>query len=494
MQNVTRSLKVGALLIAASVGSVALYRTLFQPQGSAGNYHVYAIFNDATGLVPRSRVLTAGIAIGEIERISLENGRARVDLRIQTTAPIFRNGTVARRAVSVLGEFLLVVAPGTPDVGRVPDGGRINTVFEGSSTDEIVNNVAQITRDLQRVTERVSRAVGNEDAERDLREILRNVTELTRSVNATVQQNSTVVSHTLQNLDSLTTRGQPDVLATLSNLRESTDRLTQILGRNQPSGDNTVTQMQETLRNVADASRSLRESLDHVNNVAGSIDRGEGNLGRLARDESLIDEVQGTAEALNDVVQPISRLQTMVGLRSEYSFISNTLRSYVELRLQPREDKYFLIEVIDDPRGLTTVSSNITDTTDPTLTPHVRTVSRLTTDSFRFSAMIARRVGPITFRYGIKESSGGFGADLHLLDDRIEVRTDLFGFGENSYPRFRAAAAFNVLQRAWLIAGIDDVFNGDRFDYFLGAQLRFLDDDLKAILPFSGGAFTSAPR
>ena len=53
--------------------------------------------------------------------------------------------------------------------------------------------------------------------------------------------------------------------------------------------------MQETLRNVADASRSLRESLDHVNNVAGSIDRGEGNLGRLARDESLIDEVSPDA-------------------------------------------------------------------------------------------------------------------------------------------------------------------------------------------------------
>ena len=67
------------------------------------------------------------------------------------------------------------------------------------------------------------------------------------------------------------------------------------------------------------------------------------------------------------------------------------------------------------------------------------------------------------------------------------MRTDVFAFGENTYPRLRVAAAVNILQRAWLVGGVDDVFNGDRFDYFLGAQLRFNDEDIKSILPFSGG-------
>jgi phospholipid/cholesterol/gamma-HCH transport system substrate-binding protein len=78
MQNLSRSLKVGLLLIAAVVASVTLWRTLFKQQGGGGSITVYALFNDATGLVPRSRVLTAGIAIGEIERIRLEGAKARV--------------------------------------------------------------------------------------------------------------------------------------------------------------------------------------------------------------------------------------------------------------------------------------------------------------------------------------------------------------------------------------------------------------------------------
>lgn len=487
MQNLSRSLKVGLLLIAAVVASVTLWRVLFRQQGGSGSYTVYALFNDATGLVPRSRVLTAGIAVGEIERIRLQGGKARIDIRLNQGVQLYANATVSRRAVSLLGEFLLTLSPGTPDRAQIASGGRITQVFEGSSTDEIMNNAAAITENVRRVTDRLSESLGNQQAAQEMRDILRNVAELTASVNRTVQQNGQVVTHTLANIDRLTTESSPDVRLALTNVREATDRLAQILGRGQPREDNTVTQVQEATRNVASASRELRETLEHVNHTTGAIDRGEGTLGRLVRDEALIDEVQGAAEGVNDLVGGIARLQTIVGLRSEYNFISNTLRSYVELRLQPREDKYYLLEFVDDPRGATRVVSTVTDTTDPRETAHVRTTQRITTDAFRFSIMFARRYGPATFRFGIKESTGGVGLDLHLFNDSLEIRNDLFGFGESANPRLRIAAAFNILQRAWIIAGVDDILNGDRFDYFLGAQLRFNDDDIKSILPFAGG-------
>ncbi|MEZ4393414.1 MAG: MlaD family protein [Polyangiales bacterium] len=487
MRNLSRSLKVGLLLIAAVAASVTLWRVLFRQQGGSGSYTVYALFNDATGLVPRSRVLTAGIAVGEIERIRLQGGKARIDIRLNQGVQLYANATVSRRAVSLLGEFLLTLTPGTPDRARLSSGGRITQVFEGSSTDEIMNNAAAITENVRRVTDRLSESLGNQEAAREMREILRNVAELTASVNRTVQQNGQVVTHTLANIDRLTTESSPDVRLALNNVREATDRLAQILGRGQPREDNTVTQVREATRNVASASRELRETLEHVNHTTGAIDRGEGTLGRLVRDEALIDEVQGAAEGVNDLVGGIARLQTIVGLRSEYNFISNTLRSYVELRLQPREDKYYLLEFVDDPRGATRVVSTVTDTTDPRETAHVRTTQRITTDAFRFSIMFARRYGPATFRFGIKESTGGVGLDLHLFNDSLEIRNDLFGFGESANPRLRIAAAFNILQRAWIIAGVDDILNGDRFDYFLGAQLRFNDDDIKSILPFAGG-------
>jgi phospholipid/cholesterol/gamma-HCH transport system substrate-binding protein len=35
-----------------------------------------------------------------------------------------------------------------------------------------------------------------------------------------------------------------------------------------------------------------------------------------------------------------------------------------------------------------------------------------------------------------------------------------------------------------LLGGVDDILSTSRRDYFVGAQLRFNDEDLKTILPF----------
>ena len=48
-----------------------------------------------------------------------------------------------------------------------------------------------------------------------------------------------------------------------------------------------------------------------------------------------------------------------------------------------------------------------------------------TTNAFRLSFQFAKRMGPFTGRFGIKESTGGLGLDLHLLNNRFELTNDL---------------------------------------------------------------------
>jgi len=179
-------------------------------------------------------------------------------------------------------------------------------------------------------------------------------------------------------------------------------------------------------------------------------------------------------------------------MRSDYNFLANTLKNYVAIRLQPREDKYYEVELINDPRGLTTFKQEDVSTTNPNQPSNYRTVTTTTTDAFRFSLQFARRIGPFVGRFGLKESTGGVGLDVKLLRDRFEIISDVFGFGETVRPRFRLAMGYEFLTRFWLLGGVDHIFLADRRDYFLGLQLRFTDDDLKTILPFAGGAGASA--
>ena len=182
-------------------------------------------------------------------------------------------------------------------------------------------------------------------------------------------------------------------------------------------------------------------------------------------------------------------LQTIVGLRTDYQFLSATVKSYVELRLQPREDKYYSIELVNDPRGSTRIEQIDVDTTNPNDPPHYREIRTTTTNSFRFSLQFAQRLGPLTGRFGIKESTGGIGVDLNLFQERFQLQQDLFGFGERITPRWRVSLGYEFIQRLWLLGGVDDLMSPERRDYFVGLQVRFNDEDLKTILPFapSGG-------
>jgi phospholipid/cholesterol/gamma-HCH transport system substrate-binding protein len=189
-------------------------------------------------------------------------------------------------------------------------------------------------------------------------------------------------------------------------------------------------------------------------------------------------------EGVGDFVGGIGRVQTIVSLRSDYHFLANTIKSYVALRLQPQEDKYYLIELVNDPRGLTTFEQIDVDTTNPNDPPHYREVRTVTKNSFRFSFQFAKRFGPFTGRFGIKESTGGVGLDLHLLNDRFELQQDFFGFGEQIIPRWRVALSYEFIRKLWLLTGVDNIISGDRRDYFFGLELRFNDEDLKSILPF----------
>ena len=191
-------------------------------------------------------------------------------------------------------------------------------------------------------------------------------------------------------------------------------------------------------------------------------------------------------------MQNLTRLQTIVGLRSDYLFLANSIKTYVQLRLQPKEDKYYLLELINDPRGVVSITQSDVRTTNTTMPPAYSTQTTTLSTGFLFSLEFAKRVGPFTGRFGIIESSGGLGVDLHLLQDRFEIQNDLFGFAFSFQPRYRVSIAYEFVNHLWLLGGADRIFDPNYHDYFLGLQLRFTDDDLKTLLPFSGGAAGAA--
>lgn len=483
MAEVTNAAKVGVMTAVLSVALYGGYQFVSRSAGTENGYTVFAYLPDVTGVAPRSRVMISGVQVGVVEDISLDGGKARVDIRMMPSHTLYDDAAIGRKATSLIGENYIVLSPGTKGKEELPDGGQIKNYIQEPSLDVLQGQVSEILTDVKAVTGSLKETVGSKRGEDQLDRILENLAQTTEQLNLLVRENRAGVRNSINNVQSITQRSEPELIAILQNVRELTEEVKKLAKAPDKPGEQPGA-IRQAIERTNRATANLESVLKHADNVAARLDRGEGTIGRLTKDERLINEVEDTVEGIGDFVSGISRIQTVVGLRTDYNFLANTVKSYVSLRLQPAEDKYYLIQLVNDPRGLTDIQQIDVQTTNPNDPPSYREIRTVTTNSFRFTFQFAKRFGPFTGRFGIMESTGGIGLDTHLFDDRFELRQDFFGFGELSTPRWRVSLSYEFIRKLWLLGGVDNILSDDRRDYFVGLQLRFNDEDLKSLLPF----------
>ena len=485
MGRTTTIIKVTFFTAATGLAAFAVYRFIEKRPGAGKSYVVYALFKDAVGIAKHSQVRVAGIPVGSIAGIRLDNGNARIDVQMDKGVPLHADSSVAKVSSSLLGEYYLSIAPGSDGTPVLQDGDRIPYVIEGVTTDSLMKSLAEISVDVQRVSHSLAESVGTNEGQENMRKTLANLAEVTQALNETVRENRETIHDILLRVDAVAANSQPQVERILENVQSASKDVREMMARSEDGQPQKTGDVREILDKINRASSSLENTMSNLDSVTSRLDKGQGTLGRLSKDEKLINEVEGVTETVGDFVGGLGRLQTIVQLRSDYQFLASTVKNYVQLRLQPREDKYYAIEIISDPKGLSRIEQTTVNTNNPNLPSTYFENRYVTTNSFRFSLQFAQRFGPFVGRFGIKESTGGVGLDTLLLDDRFELQQDLFGFGETVLPRWRLSLNYNFISRLWFIAGVDDIFSADRRDYFVGLQLRFNDEDLKTILPFA---------
>lgn len=516
MRSLGPAVKVGVTFVA--VAAISYWAFMMLAKGGCGReqemFTVYAYFNDATLLVEKSRVQIAGLNVGSIvsRELNVRPPRkhlistkrfAKITAALKKDVTLYANAVVYKRSASLLGEFYLEIDPGTYEwvdengkrhVGEtIKNGGEIRTVVEAATATSVVQQVSELVPVLK-------------DLALDVRTFTRGpLMAIGKNVNDGINENREAVRNIVSNIETITTdvralagNSTGEVADIISDVRAITQSL-----RNFTEGEGGTQAVKDGIGKLSRAIDKLDRTLGNVEGITDDLKQGKGNLGRLLKDEALVDDVEEVVHDVGGLVKSVTGLQTVVGLRTEYNFLAGSIKTYVTVELRPRPDKYYLIELIDDPRGRRQAMTTITRTDDPSEPMFSREDKVVLSEAFRFTFQFAKRIRfsfvDTTFRFGIKESTGGFGVDLHLFDDRFQVWSDLYDFQANLFPRLKTMAALQFFKRLYLIGGVDDILNerpldgvGGGRDYFLGLFLRFSDEDLLQLLMFGGGALGSA--
>jgi phospholipid/cholesterol/gamma-HCH transport system substrate-binding protein len=499
------ALTVGALTLVILVASYLLFQYTSERGGGKG-YRVYGLFHNALGVYEKTRVLSAGLRVGQVEErvLDQETGKAKIFLRIDPQIRLYQNAAIGKKSASLLGEYYLDIDPGTPftmkdgkkvEVPLLKDGDPIIMVTEPVEMGEIMDSVSSTLPVLKAILI-------------DLKGLTAGpIKDIANNTNQLIERNSVIVERLLGRMDDIaatvegvTKSEADDVKVALRNVREITEGLKGLVGTTQGQVSGAGEDLRSSLQKLQHSIDSLDKSLNHVEKVTGKIAEGEGTVGHLVNDDTVAKNLDSITDDANTLLRGVTRLQTIVGLRTEYNYLSSSVKTYLQVTLAPKPDKFYLIEIVDDPRGYRT--KQVVQGTDSRYSGNsYSTTTITTTEQLRLTFMFGKRIGPVVGRFGIKESTGGLGLDLFLFDDRLMLSADLFDMRSNQYPRFTSRAMLAVYKHyVYLTVGVDDLFNSVRTqgtaggfrDWFFGAQLQFNDEDLKSLLMVGGASVASS--
>lgn len=145
-------LLVGALGVTAYLLShQRFYLPAWVPLIGTDFYEVEAELPTAQAVVPGQgqTVNVAGVKVGEVGEVNLENGRAVVSMQIKEEyAPIYKDATILLRPKTGLKDMILALDPGTAKAGKLDEGGRVTVAntLPDVNADEVLSALDADTR------------------------------------------------------------------------------------------------------------------------------------------------------------------------------------------------------------------------------------------------------------------------------------------------------------------------------------------------------------
>ena len=392
----------------------------------------------------------------------------------------------------------------------------VPNVIEATTPDQLLHRIEQTLPNVDRVLESVR------DLSEDVRRIVNGpLQSVATRVDGLVQKEAGTVGDIIERAD----RSIKQIEGLATDLRRITSdadpRVASILKKLDAASDDVQDLVKTAKTELTQTGDSLRGKLDKLDGVientrsiTAKIDDDKGTLGKLVNDPAIADNVEQITDDAKGFLGTLFGLKAYVGLRSEYNVFAGLARNYVSIELHTRPDKYYLIELEKGPRG---DYPDVSLTFDPTVDPNHWIRKSVIEDHFRFTFQFAKRFAWLTLRYGIKESTGGLGADVEGRVFGHDLKFSLDGFDAtfDRYPRVKVALAYEVFRNLYVLGGVDELLNRpqnlpiiegnsgvpvqfDSFRYgrdmFLGAMLRFSDEDLSALLTVGGSALSGATK
>jgi phospholipid/cholesterol/gamma-HCH transport system substrate-binding protein len=275
--------------LAFTIGNIKLFQH---------TYSLTATFDDVTGLLPNDNVKVAGVVVGKVGKVSIDNGRAKVRFSVKKSVKVPTDTQAAIRWRNLLGQRYVYLYPGQAstvlnggghiaktrsvvDLGELfnrlgpivqaIDPKQVNTFLDAvvgaldgneAKLRKALDDLATFTQGLAGRDDAIARMIGNLDTvagtinsrDAQIKTVLENLVEISKSFS----ENTAVVDRAVVDLDGLSenlnfllSRNRSELDSLLTNLNTITDAVNEKL----PTVDSALGHLYEGAKRLFTSSR-----------------------------------------------------------------------------------------------------------------------------------------------------------------------------------------------------------------------------------------------
>ncbi len=286
-----RELRVGAFVILGLLGFLVLLFLMTDPAWFRGRYILNTRVDAASGIRRGDPVQLRGVNIGRVQGFRLEGDSVVIALEIDEGEidgdwgiPVDSRAEVGQP--SVMGMTVVRIIPGRSGA-YAPYGGEI----PGSSTLGLLDAAEDVSVDAREIARQVSRLLSDDNVQA--------VEDALRETNALLSEFQRITDGRAEEIQAVAEAlraAAEDAQGVSSEVRSMVDSGS--MSRTLESAERAARSLEGVSSDAQGAVRSLSLILDRM-------ERGEGTLGKLSRDEELYDGLVRAAETLNDLLADV---------------------------------------------------------------------------------------------------------------------------------------------------------------------------------------------
>ena len=294
----TLETRLGIFFALALVVAVVVLEMIGAADFFKGGYQINASFKTAQELKRGDFVKMAGVEIGRVEDVGLENGRARVTMKIQKKYEIKTDAKAVIKFTGLMGQNFVSIDGGSPGAPAIQSG-SLDTIEQP---------------DLSVLMARLEGVAGG-------------IENLTKSFS------TDNISSLLGPLTDFMKQNSGPLTAVIANMRTVSDNVAQ--GRGTVgrlimddalylAAYGAVTNLQLATTDIKNLTGQADGMITQVRGLIDGINSGKGTLGKLAKDEALYVETATAMTNLREILEKMNRGQGTVGkLINDESFLKN---------------------------------------------------------------------------------------------------------------------------------------------------------------------------